>query len=77
MRFGIPAAKMGLGYRVSSTKNLVDTVGAANAREVLLTARQFTAGEARAMGLAHRVVPATNWKRSCWTTARRSRPMHR
>jgi enoyl-CoA hydratase len=57
-RFGIPAAKMGLGYRVSSTKNLVDTVGAANAREMLLTARQFTAGEARAMGLAHSVVPA-------------------
>lgn len=57
-RFGIPAAKMGLGYRVSSTKNLVDTLGAANAREMLLTARQFTAGEARAMGLAHSVVPA-------------------
>jgi len=57
-RFGIPAAKMGLGYRVSSTKNLVDTVGAANAREFLLTARQFTAGEARSMGLAHSVVPA-------------------
>jgi len=57
-RFGIPAAKMGLGYRVSSTKNLVDTVGAANAREMLLTARQFTAGEARGMGLAHSVVPA-------------------
>ena len=57
-RFGIPAAKMGLGYRVSSTKNLVDTVGAANAREFLLTARQFTAGEARSMGLVHSVVPA-------------------
>src|SRR5438270_4342752 len=26
-RFGIPAAKMGLGYRASSMKNLVDTVG--------------------------------------------------
>ena len=57
-RFGIPAAKMGLGYRVSSTKNLVDTVGAANAREILLTARQFTATEALGMGLAHHVVPA-------------------
>ncbi|MBI4293796.1 MAG: enoyl-CoA hydratase/isomerase family protein [Betaproteobacteria bacterium] len=57
-RFGIPAAKMGIGYRVSSTKNLVDTVGAANAREVLLTARQFSAEEAKAMGLVHRVTPA-------------------
>jgi len=57
-RFGIPAARMGLGYRVSSTKNLVDTVGAANAREILLTARQFSADEARSMGMVHSVVPA-------------------
>ena len=57
-RLGIPAAKMGLGYRASSTKNLVDTVGAANAREVLLTARQWPADEARAIGLVHRVAPA-------------------
>ncbi|OGA13511.1 MAG: enoyl-CoA hydratase [Betaproteobacteria bacterium RIFCSPLOWO2_02_FULL_63_19] len=56
-RFGIPAARMGLGYRVSSTKNLVDAIGAANAREMLLTARQFNAEEARSMGLAHHVVP--------------------
>lgn len=57
-RFGIPAARMGLGYRVSSTKNLVDAIGAANAREMLFTARQFSAAEARAMGLAHHVVAA-------------------
>src|SRR5262245_38684967 len=42
-RFGIPAARMGLGYRASSLKNLVDTVGAPNAREIMITARQFTA----------------------------------
>jgi enoyl-CoA hydratase len=56
-RLGVPAAKIGLGYRLSSTKNLVDTVGHANAREMLITARQFDAEEARAMGLVHRVVP--------------------
>ena len=55
-RFGIPAAKMGLGYRASSMKNLVDTVGAGFAREIMLTARQFTAGEALHMGLVHKVV---------------------
>lgn len=55
-RFGIPAARMGLGYRVSSTHNLVQVVGAASAREMLLTARQFSAAEARAMGLVHHVV---------------------
>ena len=56
-RFGIPAARMGLGYRASSLKNLVDTVGAANAREFLITARQFTAAEALHIGLVHQVVP--------------------
>jgi enoyl-CoA hydratase len=56
-RFGIPAARMGLGYRASSMKNLVDVVGAAYAREIMLTARQFTAVEAKHMGLVHHVVP--------------------
>jgi enoyl-CoA hydratase/carnithine racemase len=54
-RLGIPAAKLGLGYRASSLKNLVDTVGPASAREVLITGRQFKAEEARSMGLVHRV----------------------
>ena len=57
-RLGIPAAKLGLGYRASSLKNLVDAVGPAYAREVLITGRQFSAGEAKTMGLVHRVVPA-------------------
>ena len=57
-RFGIPAAKMGLGYRASSMKNLVDTVGAPFAREIMLTGRQFSGTEAKAMGLVHKVVPA-------------------
>lgn len=57
-RLGIPAARLGLAYRASSTKNLVDTVGPASAREVLLTGRQFNAEEALAMGLVNRVVPA-------------------
>ncbi len=55
-RFGIPAARLGLGYRASSMKNLVDAVGAPNAREIMITARQFSAAEAKAMGLVHHVV---------------------
>ncbi len=55
-RFGIPAAKMGLGYRASSMKKLVDTVGAPFAREIMITARQFNAAEALHMGLVHKVV---------------------
>ena len=55
-RFGIPAAKMGLGYRASTMKLLVDIVGAPFAREIMITARQFSAAEAKAMGLVHHVV---------------------
>jgi enoyl-CoA hydratase/carnithine racemase len=58
-RFGIPAAKMGLGYRASSMQKLVDTVGAPFAREIMLTARQFGAAEALRMGLVHHVVPVS------------------
>lgn len=56
-RFGIPAAKVGLGYRVSSTKNLVELVGPAHARAMLFTARQYAAAQAKEMGLVHEVVP--------------------
>jgi enoyl-CoA hydratase/carnithine racemase len=56
-KLGIPAAKLGLGYRASALKNLVDTVGHAYAREVLVTGRQFSAAEAKTMGLVHRVTP--------------------
>ena len=56
-RFSIPAAKMGLGYRASSMKNLVDLVGAPYAREIMLTARMFSAAEALDMGLVQKVVP--------------------
>jgi enoyl-CoA hydratase/carnithine racemase len=56
-RLGIPAAKLGLGYRAASLKNLIDTVGPAYAREVLITGRQFSAEEAKTMGLVHRVAP--------------------
>ena len=63
-RFAIPAAKMGLGYRASSMKNLVDVVGAAYAREIMITARQFNATEAKEMGLVNRVVPAAELEKS-------------
>ena len=58
-RFGIPAGRMGLGYRATSMQKLVDTVGAPFAREIMFTARQFTAAEALRMGLVHKVVETT------------------
>ncbi|HEV7477619.1 MAG TPA: enoyl-CoA hydratase, partial [Burkholderiales bacterium] len=63
-RFGIPAAKMGLGYRASSMKNLVDVVGAAYAREIMITARQFTAAEAKEMGLVNKVVAVSELEKA-------------
>ena len=63
-RFGIPAAKMGLGYRASSMKNLVEIVGKAAALEIMITARQFNAEEARHMGLVHKVVPVAELEKA-------------
>jgi enoyl-CoA hydratase len=56
-RFGVPAARLGLGYRLSGIKKLVDVVGPANAKEIFFTARTYSAAEAQAMGLVNRAVP--------------------
>jgi enoyl-CoA hydratase len=56
-KFGIPAAKLGLGYAYDGIKKLVDIVGPAYAREIFFTGRQFTAEEALGMGLINRIVP--------------------
>jgi enoyl-CoA hydratase/carnithine racemase len=57
-KFGIPAAKLGLGYSYPGVKRLVDVVGVSFAKEIFFTARQFDAEEARTMGLVNRIVPA-------------------
>src|SRR5207245_9042032 len=56
-RFGIPAAKLGLGYAYDGIKKLIDLVGPAYAREMFYSALKFSAGEAVGMGLIHRTVP--------------------
>ena len=56
-KFGVPAAKLGLGYRYDGLKKLVDLVGPSFAKEIFYTARQFTAAEAQMMGLVNRVLP--------------------
>jgi enoyl-CoA hydratase len=56
-RFGIPAARLGLGYGFASVERVAHLVGPANAQEIYYTARQFNAREAYAMGLVNRVVP--------------------
>jgi len=56
-KFGVPAAKLGLGYEAEGVRKLMDVVGPAFAKEIFFTARQFTAQEAVAMGLVNRMVP--------------------
>jgi enoyl-CoA hydratase/carnithine racemase len=56
-RFAVPAAKLGLGYKMQGLKILVDQVGPAAAKEIFFTARQFDAEEALQMGLVNRVLP--------------------
>jgi enoyl-CoA hydratase len=56
-RFGVPAARLGLGYELSGVRKLVQVVGPAFAKEIFYTARQFTAQEALAFGLINRAVP--------------------
>ena len=55
--FSVPAARLGLGYRYSGIKKLVDIVGPAFAKEIFFSAGKFTAEDARIMGLVNRVVP--------------------
>jgi enoyl-CoA hydratase len=56
-KFGVPAAKLGLGYGFKGIKKLVDVVGPAYAKESFFTARHFTAAEAHQMGLVNSVIP--------------------
>lgn len=55
-QFGIPAARLGNAYNWHYTRMLVDTVGPAWAKDILITARRYPAQEALAMGLVHQVV---------------------
>jgi enoyl-CoA hydratase len=57
-QFGIPAARLGLGYAVSGVTTLMNLVGPAWTAEILFSAVRFTAAEALRMGLVNRVVPA-------------------
>src|SRR5262252_4565911 len=59
-QFGIPAAKLGLGYGFSGVTALMNLVGPAFAAEILFSARRFSSAEALQMGLVNRVVPAAD-----------------
>ncbi len=56
--FSVPAARLGLGYRYSAMKNLVDLIGPGAAKDLFFTARKLDAAEAKAIGLVSRVCSA-------------------
>ncbi len=77
-RFGVPAAKLGLGYEFGGVRKLVEVVGPAYAKEIFYTARQFSAEEALAMGLVNRLVPAADLEarvRECAETIAANAPL--
>jgi enoyl-CoA hydratase/carnithine racemase len=54
--FGIPAAKLGLGYDYGGLKVLTNLVGPSVAKDILFSARFLDADEALRVGLINRVV---------------------
>jgi enoyl-CoA hydratase len=57
-RFGIPAARLGLGYAHHGMEKLMALVGPAYVKEIFFTARtDFSAQDALRMGLVNQVVP--------------------
>jgi enoyl-CoA hydratase len=68
--FGVPAARLGLGYGPGGVAMLMRVVGPANAAEILYSARRYTAQEARHMGLINRVVPAGQLRDEVYGLAR-------
>ena len=56
-QFGIPAARLSLGYPYNGIKRLMDIVGPSRTKDILFTARRLAADDALRIGLVDRVVP--------------------
>lgn len=76
-RFGVTPARLGIVYALPSTERLVETVGAAWARWILLTGDLLDAQTALRIGLVHEVVPddavADRAYAVAWSVASRAR----
>ena len=59
-QFGVPAARLGLGYGYGGVAALMALVGPAFAAEILFSARRLSAAEALQCGLVNRVVPVAD-----------------
>lgn len=54
-RFSLPPARLGLAYPLDGLSDLVATVGAATAKDMIFTARRIKADEALRIGLVNRL----------------------
>jgi enoyl-CoA hydratase len=68
-QFGIPAGRLGVAYPFRNVRKLVETVGGARAKEILFTARRFSAAEALKMGLVNTVEQDPNLEAAVRETA--------
>lgn len=56
-KFGMPAAKLALGYPFHSIQRLVSVIGAPATKDLMFSARHIDAEEAFHVGLVHKLIP--------------------
>lgn len=69
-KLGVPFVKLGMHAGMAATYLLPNVVGAAHARDLLLTGRLVDADEALRLGLVSRVIPTTGFLDEVLDTAR-------
>ena len=70
-QFGIPAAKLGLGYEYEGLAKLARLVGPSRARDIMFSARFMPAHEALDMGLVNFIHTRTDIESACLAYAQR------
>ena len=54
--FSVPAARLGISYGPNHTRWVLEAVGLSSAKEILMTARRYSAEEAHHIGLVNHLV---------------------
>jgi enoyl-CoA hydratase len=62
-RFGVPAARLGVGYPLDSVRDIVNLVGPSRAKSILFTAERIPAAQARELGLVDEVTAPEDLER--------------
>lgn len=68
-QFGVPAARLGLGYGFGGVEQLLQLVGPSWASEILFSARRLSAAEALHCGLVNRVTTVGALRDEVWSLA--------